>query len=266
MKKWFGRDSSVDKPRTQRGADPALPLKIRARRRLIGAVTLALTAVIVVPMFFGTEPRSLNPNIPIDIPDKNTPFAPKLEPVKSLPSKVAESAADVSSASNVAPEVKTVEAKPTEAKPTEPKLTEPRPAESKTTEVKPTESKTTEPQLTKSPVAASQSSAPDLKQPEKTSEKKVPEKKVSEKSAPEKKVAVKYGVQLAAYATNDKAEVWVKKLKAAGISAYTEKIKTSSGDRIRVRTGPYATQQEAEKVLKRVKTMGASEARLVYPS
>lgn len=51
--------------------DPQLPQKKRARRRLVGSITLVLAAIIVLPMIFESEPRPVSPNLLIDIPSKD---------------------------------------------------------------------------------------------------------------------------------------------------------------------------------------------------
>lgn len=67
-------------------------LKRRGRRRLIGAVALALAAVIVLPMVFDPEPRG-TPTVSVRIPAENeTPFTPKLPAKKAEPPKKAEAA------------------------------------------------------------------------------------------------------------------------------------------------------------------------------
>jgi DedD protein len=67
--------------KTARGArtqeEPA-DLRIRARRRLIGAAALLLTAAIVVPMVLDPVPRPSNDDIALDIPSEKTPFTPRL--------------------------------------------------------------------------------------------------------------------------------------------------------------------------------------------
>jgi DedD protein len=53
-------------------------LKRRGRRRLVGAVALALLAVIVLPMVFDDEPRPVAPPVSIRIPgESDAPFKPK---------------------------------------------------------------------------------------------------------------------------------------------------------------------------------------------
>jgi DedD protein len=52
-----------------------MALRRRARRRLVGAVAIALTAVVVLPMVFDPEPKPLGPEVDIRIPSRDTPFA-----------------------------------------------------------------------------------------------------------------------------------------------------------------------------------------------
>ena len=48
------------------------------------------------------------------------------------------------------------------------------------------------------------------------------------------------------------------KLKNAGIKSYTQKIATGSGDRTRIRVGPFGSKEEAEKVRARLTRIGLS--------
>jgi DedD protein len=56
----------------------AAQLRVRMRRRLIGASALLLGTAVVVPMMLDPAPRPLPDNIPIDIPSERTPFTPRL--------------------------------------------------------------------------------------------------------------------------------------------------------------------------------------------
>lgn len=58
--------------------EPADIVRVRARRRLIGAAALLLTVAIVVPMLLDPEPKPASDNIAIDIPSEKTPFTPRL--------------------------------------------------------------------------------------------------------------------------------------------------------------------------------------------
>ena len=48
-----------------------LEIKKRARRRLVGAIALALLAAIVLPVMMEQEPRQTTADIQITIPDRN---------------------------------------------------------------------------------------------------------------------------------------------------------------------------------------------------
>jgi DedD protein len=65
-------------------------------------------------------------------------------------------------------------------------------------------------------------------------------------------------LQAAALASEAAARDLVAKLKKAGFSPYTEKIGTPSGERIRVRVGPFATRDDAEQARVKLKTLGIS--------
>jgi DedD protein len=62
-----------------------LALRRRARRRLVGAVAIALTCVVALPMLFDSEPKPLGPEVDIRIPAQDTPFeaAPAIVPPKT---------------------------------------------------------------------------------------------------------------------------------------------------------------------------------------
>lgn len=70
----------------------AADLRIKARRRLAGAVVLILAAVVVLPMLLDSEPAPVASNIPIRIPDRQTPFQPNLSSPEATPTEPAGSA------------------------------------------------------------------------------------------------------------------------------------------------------------------------------
>lgn len=69
-----------------------MTLRRRARRRLVGAVAIALAAVLILPMLFDPEPRPLGPDVDIRIPAPSTPFemAPAAETLEPLPRDIHE--------------------------------------------------------------------------------------------------------------------------------------------------------------------------------
>jgi DedD protein len=199
--------------------DPMLPEKQRARRRLIGATALVLAAIIGLPMIFDADPnKPLADDVETQIPDKVSPAPESLKP-QPAPQKAIES--------------------PAPAQPPAP----PQPVP----EVKPAP----EPAKTVKPNAE----ASDKPVPNKTAESKAP---AEEDKSPPKEKARKYLLQVAAVNSKTKADDLKSRLKESGIKAYSEKVSTKDGDRFRVRVGPFASREEAEKMQARVKKMGLS--------
>lgn len=79
------------------GNDPLLPEKKRARRRLVGAIALALAAAVGLPMLLDSQPKPLAGDIAIQIPSKD-----KAAPLP-VPSEPAPAATDAPAAEAPAP-------------------------------------------------------------------------------------------------------------------------------------------------------------------
>ncbi|MEO8134090.1 MAG: SPOR domain-containing protein [Betaproteobacteria bacterium] len=94
----------------------------RARRRLVGAVVLALAAAVVLPMFLESDPKPLGTDVQIQIPamddgkfqNRLTPPAGKSSPEKALPDKAVSDKAvsDKAVSDKAAPATKLEPAKP----------------------------------------------------------------------------------------------------------------------------------------------------------
>jgi DedD protein len=217
--------------------DSDLQLKKRARRRLVGAIALALLAAIVLPMVMDHEPRPPAQDIQVRIPSQDAgsftsrvlPGAPAATP---LPPVV---------------EPKKPEAKP-EAKP-EPELKPHEAAHEPMAAPKP-ESKPIE-----KPIAAK----PDTKSAEVLrAEKILSGSDVAKTEAPKADAANGLWVlQLGAYAELGNVKVLQGKIKELGYASYTEKVSTPQGERIRVRAGPFNSKAAAEKAQARLKQIGA---------
>ncbi|MDP9109776.1 MAG: SPOR domain-containing protein [Pseudomonadota bacterium] len=65
-------------------------------------------------------------------------------------------------------------------------------------------------------------------------------------------------LQVAALTSRDKVAELQGKLKAAGIASHTQTVATDSGERIRVRIGPFATKEEADRARARLQGIGLS--------
>ena len=96
----------IGKPRPSVTSEAqAADLRIKARRRLAGAVALILAAVVVLPMLLDSEPAPVASNIPIRIPDRQSPFQPNLsEPSTSAaPTATASTSGQVTASSEATP-------------------------------------------------------------------------------------------------------------------------------------------------------------------
>ena len=117
---WRRKDNAAGTPprrASTRSADPSKRVepvdivRVRARRRLIGAAALLLTVAIVVPMVLDPEPKPTSDNIAIDIPSEKTPFTPRLV----LPPVPAPENVPVTPAPEIAPPAAKAEEPPTKA-------------------------------------------------------------------------------------------------------------------------------------------------------
>lgn len=229
--------------------DPVLPEKKRARRRLVGAIALVLAAVIGLPMILDSEPKPLGDDINIQIPSKETSAPAGKSAVVHKTSQ-----ATVAASLNPEEEVLDTAAPKTEAKietKAEAKAAEP---EKKS---QPSVVKADAPEA-KAAAAKSALAAPATAKPEHAGDavraKAILEGKANPAAAP--KASGKLVLQVAALASQDKVNELQKKLQGAGLKSYTQKVATESGERIRVRIGPFANAAEAEKARAKLDKIG----------
>jgi len=196
--------------------DEATAIKKRARRRLIGAIALALLAAIVLPMVMDHEPAPTLKDIQVRIPSPDEGITQRLavRPAEPL------AAVKEPAAAPVAEPVKPIAKAPEPAPKTEP--TKGPPAEA--------------------PKAGTQASADDIRRGEEALAGRPPTEQ--------------WEVQLGAYQNPASVANLVKKLKELGIPTYTEKVDTPNGPRTRVRAGPFPTEEAAERARARVKIVG----------
>lgn len=202
-------------------------LRRRARRRLIGAIALVTVIAVILPWVLEREPKPTEQEVSIQIPSPDaTQFNPKVAPVKpAAPYKAS------------APEAKTSdEVKPGATAPGGDVLS----AEQDKLLAPPA------PKATQGKAAAKEKPAP----PPAEAKKKPAE---PHEAAPDGKSFV---VQVAALADAEKASSIQKDLAGKGLRAYTEVVKTATGDVTRVRIGPYASREAADKERARLKALG----------
>ncbi len=235
--------------------DAQLQLKKRARRRLVGAVAFVSVVAVVLPMVMDHEPRQVVPDVEIRIPGQDEkPFAPKF------------AAAPVEKASE-----KPVVATPTEAPvaaPVEPKVAvAPSARVVEVAKDKPVEKATEKP-----PAKVEKPAERPAAKPEKPAEKPIekPAAKPDDAKraaailagqAAEAKPAVKSGeylVLIGAFSNEANVKNLKTKLGEQGIKTYSEPLETPQGKKTRVRAGPFASREAAEKALEKMQRIGVS--------
>jgi DedD protein len=248
--------------------DPVLPEKKRARRRLIGAIALVLAAVVGLPMILDSEPKPLADDIAIQIPSKDKLLPPPATPRSANPpsvSKIAASASLDPKEEVIAPPIssetkagsKTASKTPESATATDSEA----PLRSKGKSEEPPGRDIETAKATPANKANSVAHAavktedkPVARDDDAARARALLEGKADPKAA-EKKPA-KFVIQVAALATKEKVNELQARLKNAGIKSYTQKVATVSGDRTRIRVGPFNSKEEAEKVRSRIVKLG----------
>ncbi len=203
--------------------DAELPLKKRARRRLVGATALALLAVIVLPMVMDREPRSMNQDIQVSIPGRDTTGI----------------AAKVLSGKTVATPMPGPEAKAVAEPKIEP-VTEPAAAVA---------APDTKPPAAKAPAAT-------VTPEKKPAPIEKPAAKKSVETKPQQAASSQWVVQLGAYRETGNVKNLLAKLKGIGVPAFTEHYDSPQGPRTRVRAGPFDSRDAADKARARIKIIG----------
>lgn len=201
-------------------------IRRKGRQRLIGAVALALVAVVFVPMLLDPEPRRERVEPELAIPPKDSIVSSVQAPVSRRPDATRPrepapaEATTTKAAATAAPPVAAVEATPAQAK---------KPVEPKTPEFKPPAARPT--------AAASKAEMP----------------------APRLEG---FAVQVGAFKDDAKLAQARERIAAARLAHYTERLDGSSGELTRLRAGPFPTREAAERAAAQLKRAGL-EARVV---
>ena len=235
-------------------------IRKRARHRLMGSVILVLGAVVGLPLLFDSQPRPVAIDTPIVIPDRNqaVPLAPpvagksagskerpsSIGPDQTAPQSVKTDVANVA-ALDANEELVNKEGK-SEVK-TETKIEQKPEAKSEPKTDLKADSKTDKKQEIKS----------DAKDGVKDASKDAAKAKalLDGKDVSKPSDAVRSVVQVGAFADAAKAKEARSKLEQAGIKTYTQEIETKEGKRIRVRVGPFASKEEADKAAEKIRKL-----------
>lgn len=217
-------------------SDEELQLKKRARRRLVGAVALVLLIVVFLPMVLDSEPKPLNQDVSITIPP-----IPKPESASQLSAPAMQPPASSSAAPGTIPHIAGL----------------PQGATQTPSADAPAESPAVEAPAAPAPKSAAVKPAAPKPAPE---AKQAPKPTPKHDAKPATVAAAPVGddgfvVQLGAFSSAENARALQKKLQVNKFKAYTELIKDTHGDRTRVRVGPFASREAAEKARDRMKSM-----------
>lgn len=256
--------------------DDVQQMRVRARRRLIGAAVLVGVAVIVFPLLFETQPRPIPVDLPIDIPRKDAaaPLAIPAPPTRVADAGQAahpgqgqgiitetpeQAAADRPVPPPEAPAERPVE-RPAERQADKP-VAKPadKPAEKKP---EPRHDAKPEPKADTRPKAEAKPAKPEGKA-DKTESARVQallDGRPGDKKPEAAASGARFIVQVGAYADSKAAQEARMKVERLGLKTYTQAVDTADGKRIRVRVGPFASRDEADKVAAKVRGGGLSTA------
>lgn len=235
-------------------ADAQLPLKKRARRRLVGAIALAVLAAVVLPMVMDQTPQLPVQDVQIRIPgqDQVPAFSPKALASKPAEAPVAKAAAPVAEQPISSGVEKTAE-----------KSAEKSPAESAKTATK-VEKKSEKPaeksaekmaeKAPEKPVAAKAGADDSNRAAAILSGKPAADASAAAKSA----VGGEHVILIGAFANPANVKQLQGKLGELNIKVFTETLDSPQGKKTRVRAGPFASREAAEKALDRMKRIGVN--------
>ena len=266
-------------------------LRRRARHRLIGAVILVLAGIIVFPLIFDTQPRTVPVNVAIDIPDRNAaaPLAVDGAPAKTETGKVPAGASLVAGEEQVgenppkapaapaaAPVQEQPKPQPAQAAPAAPAAApvakapaqpEPKPEAKPAPKPEPKAEPKPKPEAAAAPArhGASAPTAPPAANNDAARARALLEGHAPTPAAAAAPAASPQGerfiVQVGAYADLGKVREVRARLERAGIKTYAQDTHGKDGVRTtRVRVGPFASRAEAAKVLGRIKGLGLDGA------
>jgi DedD protein len=223
--------------------DEAQRVRTQARRRLIGAFVLLGLGIIAFPIVFETQPRPIAVDLPVDIPRKDA-VPPLTPPPARVPAARASGAvtAEAPKDSASAPAVVAAPAEPipAPASPTPASPTPARPASAAPAPAGPPRAVAQDRTPAAAPVAESSRARSLL------------EGKADEPAAG----AGKFVVQVGAFSDPAVARDMRGKVEKLGLRTYTQTVDTKDGKRTRVRVGPFASRDEADRAAARIRSAG----------
>jgi len=250
-------------------------LRRRARRRLIGAIVLALAAAVIVPMLLEGDPKPLGEDVSVKIPpedggkfvnrlsDKPAKAGAAAPAAKSEPAR--DSAKEPAKEAPISAKEPAKDASKDDAAPASASTPEPAPAATNVPAPKKSIAQAEQkmlgapakPAATASPAAVAPIPAPSPG-PIAAPAPATPALAAATKDAAKAAGGESFSVQLAAFADDKGANALANKLKRATYPAYTEPLTTSKGTLWRVRVGPYPSRDAAVEIRDKLKSEGYS--------
>jgi len=223
-------------------AESAEVLRQRARHRLLGAAVLVTLAVIGFPLLFDTQPRTVSVDIAVEIPDKNKGRAspsPEQAPPAAAPIQTEATAPKLATDQGLGPKEEVVAPAGNAAK-----------ATAASTVAAVASAPVAKPEVPKAEVAKTDVAKTEVAKAD------APKAEPAKPPATDAKDgAARFVVQVGAYADADKAREVRRKLEKAGLKTYTHVADTKEGKRTRVRLGPFASREEADKAADKAKQL-----------
>jgi DedD protein len=214
-------------------ADAVQRARIRARQRLIGAAVLVGIGVIGFPLVFETQPRPIPVDIPIEVPRKDGAPPLVMPTMRPVPAVAPASAAPVAPTEVITESREDAGREVAASAPSAAARATPKP-------VAPAASAPAKAVAAPNPAAADAARA----------------KALLEAQPPAREEAGRFVVQVGAFADAGAARETRQKVEKLGLKTYTQVASTPAGDRIRVRVGPFATREEADKALAKARGAG----------
>lgn len=239
-------------------ADAVRLARVKARQRLIGAIVLLGIGILGFPLVFETQPRPIPVDIPIEIPRREA-MAPLAMPPARAPVTTGHAAFDPASTALMPGPAPAASASATSA--VLPARTPQRASETVINESsadagrelpapKPAASAPHVAAKLPPPVASVAVASPS------TSSDGDRARALLEGRATGATDEGRFVVQVGAFADAEAARETRKRVEKLGLKTYTQVANTPSGNRIRVRVGPFAARGEAESALAKAKAAG----------
>ena len=224
-------------------SDLQTDLRKRARRRLLGAVALALTAAIVLPIVMDHEPRPPAQDIAVRIPPREG-AAPLASPARAVESEDTLQPPPDSEPVPLSAEV--------QAKPVTPPVAPPPIAARPEVKAEPKP----EPRVEPKP-----ESRPESKPVPKPEPKPAPRPEVSATEATRAAAVLEgkgsFALQLGVFGDAANVSKLRARAKELGLASFTEEVKLADGQtRTRVKVGPFSSRQAAEAAQRKLEAAG----------